>query len=79
VIGGAAVWFSGRSGRLVSEYPSIAAVVTAAGHGVGNHTWAHVSAPTLTDSRTVSEIDARGTAGHRLVTLSALAGAASPS
>jgi peptidoglycan/xylan/chitin deacetylase (PgdA/CDA1 family) len=47
-------------GRLVADYPSLAKQVAAAGHEIGDHTWAHISAPTLTDARTVSEID-RGT------------------
>jgi peptidoglycan/xylan/chitin deacetylase (PgdA/CDA1 family) len=44
-------------GTLVAQYPSIAEQVRDAGHEVGNHTWAHVSAPTITDARNVDEID----------------------
>jgi peptidoglycan/xylan/chitin deacetylase (PgdA/CDA1 family) len=47
-------------GRLVADYPSLAKRVAAAGHEIGDHTWAHVSAPTLTDAHTINEID-RGT------------------
>jgi peptidoglycan/xylan/chitin deacetylase (PgdA/CDA1 family) len=44
-------------GKLVASYPSIAKSVVAAGHEVGNHPWSHVSAPTISDSRNVDEID----------------------
>ncbi len=44
-------------GTLVADYSSIARQVVAAGHEVGNHSWSHVSAPTVSDERNVSEID----------------------
>jgi peptidoglycan-N-acetylglucosamine deacetylase len=44
-------------GKLVASYPSIAKRVVAAGHEVGNHSWSHVSAPTMSDSHNVDEID----------------------
>ena len=44
-------------GKLVADYSSIAKQVVAAGHEVGNHSWSHVSAPTVSDERNVSEID----------------------
>jgi peptidoglycan-N-acetylglucosamine deacetylase len=44
-------------GRLVQDAPSLAKRLVIEGHEVGNHTWEHHSAPTLTDARIVSEID----------------------
>jgi peptidoglycan/xylan/chitin deacetylase (PgdA/CDA1 family) len=44
-------------GTLVREYPSIARQVAAAGHEIGNHTWSHLSAPTVSDRTNVGEID----------------------
>ena len=44
-------------GKLVADYSSIAKKVVAAGHEIGNHSWSHVSAPTVSDERNVSEID----------------------
>lgn len=44
-------------GQLVADYASIAKRVVAAGHEVGNHSWSHVSAPTVSDAHNVEEID----------------------
>jgi peptidoglycan/xylan/chitin deacetylase (PgdA/CDA1 family) len=44
-------------GKLVSQYPSIARQVAAAGHEVGNHSWSHLSAATASDRTNVTEID----------------------
>jgi peptidoglycan/xylan/chitin deacetylase (PgdA/CDA1 family) len=44
-------------GKLVANYSSIAKQVVEAGHEIGNHSWSHVSAPTVSDERNVSEID----------------------
>jgi peptidoglycan/xylan/chitin deacetylase (PgdA/CDA1 family) len=44
-------------GTLVDQYPSIARRVAAAGHEIGNHTWSHLSAPTISDRANVDEID----------------------
>jgi peptidoglycan/xylan/chitin deacetylase (PgdA/CDA1 family) len=44
-------------GTLVSQYPSIARKVAAAGHEVANHSWSHVSAPTVSDRTNMTEID----------------------
>jgi peptidoglycan/xylan/chitin deacetylase (PgdA/CDA1 family) len=44
-------------GTLVAEYPSIAEQVRDAGHEIGNHSWSHVSAATMTDAANVTEID----------------------
>jgi peptidoglycan/xylan/chitin deacetylase (PgdA/CDA1 family) len=44
-------------GMLVGQYPSIARQVAAAGHEIGNHSWSHLSAPTVSDRTNVGEID----------------------
>jgi peptidoglycan-N-acetylglucosamine deacetylase len=44
-------------GTLVAQYPSVAEQVRDAGHEIGNHSWSHVSAATVTDARNVDEID----------------------
>jgi peptidoglycan/xylan/chitin deacetylase (PgdA/CDA1 family) len=44
-------------GTLVAQYPTEAKQVLDAGHEIGNHSWSHVSAPTVSDARNVSEID----------------------
>jgi peptidoglycan/xylan/chitin deacetylase (PgdA/CDA1 family) len=54
-------------GKLVTGYPSIANDVVAAGHEVGNHSWSHLSAATVSDSTNVDEID-RGTETIKTVT-----------
>jgi peptidoglycan/xylan/chitin deacetylase (PgdA/CDA1 family) len=54
-------------GKLVADYSSIAKKVAAAGHEIGNHSWSHLSAPTVSDERNVTEID-RGTEMIKSVT-----------
>jgi peptidoglycan/xylan/chitin deacetylase (PgdA/CDA1 family) len=44
-------------GTLVGKYQSLAHQVASAGHEIGNHTWSHLSAPTVTDATNVKEID----------------------
>jgi peptidoglycan/xylan/chitin deacetylase (PgdA/CDA1 family) len=44
-------------GTLVAEYASIAGQVRDAGHEIGNHSWSHVSAPTISDAANVEQID----------------------
>ena len=44
-------------GKLVRDYPSMARKVVAAGHEVGNHSWSHLSAPTVSDRTNMAEID----------------------
>jgi peptidoglycan/xylan/chitin deacetylase (PgdA/CDA1 family) len=44
-------------GKLVASYSSIARKVVAAGHEIGNHSWSHLSAATVSDGTNVSEID----------------------
>ena len=44
-------------GTLVASYPSVAEQVVSGGHEVGNHSWSHVSAPTVSDRENVEQID----------------------